>query len=69
MSDFESRSQRFVALCILGVLLFNFPILALFNVPGKVFGVPVLYAYIFGAWAALIVLMAFVAEVLGRDGQ
>ncbi len=69
MSDFESRSQRFVALCILGVLLFNFPILALFNVPGAVFGIPVLYAYIFGAWAALIALMAFVAEALGRDGQ
>jgi hypothetical protein len=69
MSDFESRSQRFVALCILGVLLFNFPILALFNVPGAVFGIPVLYAYIFGAWAALIALMAFVAEALGRDRQ
>jgi hypothetical protein len=69
MSDFESRSQRFVALCILGVLLFNFPILALFNVPGAVFGIPVLYAYIFGAWAALIALMAFVAEAFGRDGQ
>ncbi len=69
MSDFESRSQRFVALCILGVLLFNFPVLALFNIPGTVFGVPVLYAYIFGAWAALIALMAFVAEGLGRDRQ
>jgi hypothetical protein len=69
MSDFESRSQRFAALCILGVLLFNFPILALFNVSGSIMGVPVLYAYIFGAWAALIALMAFVAEALGRDGQ
>jgi hypothetical protein len=69
MSDFESRSQRFVALCILGVLLFNFPILALFNVSGSIMGVPVLYAYIFGAWAALIALMAFVAEALGRDRQ
>ena len=53
MTDFESRSQRFVALCILGVLLFNYPILALFNISGAVFGVPVLYAYIFVAWAAL----------------
>ena len=67
MSDFESRGQRFVALCMLGVLLFNYPILALFNISGTVFGVPVLYAYIFGAWAALILLMAFVAESRGRD--
>jgi hypothetical protein len=62
MSDFESKGHRFVALWMLGVVLFNFPILALFNVPGAVFGVPVLYAYLFVAWAALIALMAFLAE-------
>ena len=58
----ETKSQRFVALCMLGMLLFNFPILALFNVDGTLFGVPVLYAYLFMAWAALIALMALVAE-------
>jgi uncharacterized membrane protein len=58
----EKKAQRFVALCMLGMLLFNFPILALFNVPGTLFGVPALYAYIFMAWAALIALMALVAE-------
>jgi hypothetical protein len=58
----ESKSQRFVALCMLGMVLFNFPILALFNVGGTLLGVPVLYAYIFLAWAALIALMALVAE-------
>jgi hypothetical protein len=47
---------------MLGVVLFNFPVLALFNVSGTVLGVPVLYAYIFAAWAFLIALMAFVAE-------
>jgi len=47
---------------MLGVLLFNYPILALFNVTSTVFGVPLLYAYIFAAWAVLIALMAFVAE-------
>ena len=62
MSDFESKGQRFVALCMLGTLLFNYPILALFNVSGVLFGVPVLYAYIFIAWAVLIGLMAWVAE-------
>ena len=67
MSDFESRGQRFVALCMLGILLFNYPVLALFNVPGFLFGIPVLYAYIFMAWAALIALMAMVAESRGRD--
>ena len=62
MSEFESKGHRFVALCALGLLLFNYPILALFNVSGTVFGVPVLYAWIFIAWALLIALMALVAE-------
>ena len=62
MNEFESKGQRFVALCMLGTVLFNYPILALFNVPGALLGVPVLYAYIFVAWAALIGLMASVAE-------
>jgi hypothetical protein len=58
----ESKSHRFVALCMLGMVLFNFPVLALFNVGGTLLGVPVLYAYLFLAWAALIALMALVAE-------
>jgi uncharacterized membrane protein len=58
----QNRGQRFVAVCMLGLLLFNFPILALFNVPGTLFGIPVLYAYLFIAWAALIALMALVAN-------
>ena len=61
MND-ETRGQRFVAVCMLGMVLFNFPILALFNVPGTLLGVPVLYAYIFLAWAVLIALMALVAN-------
>ena len=62
MNDFESKGQRFVALCMFGVLLFSYPVLSLFNVPGTLFGVPVLYAYLFIAWAALIALMAYIAE-------
>ena len=62
MTDPETRGQRFVALCMLGIVLFNYPVLALFNVPGTLFGIPVLYAYIFIAWAALIGLMALIAD-------
>jgi hypothetical protein len=62
MSEIESKGPRFVALCMLGILLFNYPILTLFNVPGALFGVPVLYVYLFIAWAALIAMMAYLAE-------
>jgi hypothetical protein len=56
------RTARLVALAMLGSLLFNFPLLALFNRPGSFLGIPVLYAWIFGAWMALIVLMALAVE-------
>jgi len=62
----SEQSQRLVALFALGVLLFSFPLLSLFNVGGTVFGVPVLYAYLFGAWAALIASMILVIERKGR---
>ena len=54
--------QRLVALACLGFLLFNYPLLGLFNSPQTIGGVPVLYAYLFVAWAALIGLLAIVAE-------
>ena len=62
MGNSEAKGQRLAALCMLGALLFNFPILALFNVPGTLFGVPLLYDYIFIAWAVLIAAMALIAE-------
>jgi hypothetical protein len=58
----EAKGQRLVALFILGCLLFNYPVLSLFNVAATAFGVPVLYAYIFAAWALLVALMAYVVE-------
>jgi hypothetical protein len=62
MSESERRTPRLVALCLLGCLLFNYPILALFNVRGTLLGIPVLYAYIFSVWALLIALMAIAVE-------
>ena len=56
------KGVRLVALCMLGAILFNFPVLAVFNKPGFFFGIPSLYAYIFIAWALLIAAMALVVE-------
>jgi len=57
-----ARAARLAFLFMLGLLLFNYPLLALFNVQGSVFGVPLLYAYIFAAWFLLIALVAAVME-------
>jgi hypothetical protein len=56
------KGQRLVAVFLLGLLLFNYPLMALFNRAAVAFGIPVLYAYIFGAWALLIALLAIVIE-------
>jgi len=52
------QSERLVALFALGCLLLTYPLLSLFNRSGTVFGIPILYAYLFGAWALLIALAA-----------
>jgi len=62
VQEHERRGQRLVVLFIFGCLLFNYPVLSLFNVATAVFGVPVLYAYIFAAWALLVALMALAVE-------
>ena len=54
--------QRLIALFLLGCLLFNYPLLYLFNIEHHLFGIPLLYVYIFAAWALLIALIAVVVE-------
>jgi len=59
------KGQRLVALFLLGFLLFNYPLLTLFVGPAHVWGIPLLYVYVFAVWAALIGLMALVVEKRG----
>ena len=62
MNQPSIKGQRLAALFLLGVLLFNYPLLQLFARNDMVWGVPLLYCYVFCAWAALIGLMALVVE-------
>jgi hypothetical protein len=61
------QSQRLVALFLFGALLLTYPLLALFNHGGSVLGIPVLYAYLFGAWGLLIGLLAWAAHTRPDD--
>jgi hypothetical protein len=56
------KGQRLVALFLLGCLLLNFPLVALFAGSAELFGIPLLYVYVFVAWAVLIGLMALAVE-------
>jgi hypothetical protein len=61
-------SERLVALFILGVLLFSPPFLLIFDNSATLMGIPVLYLYLFVAWAALIGLLALAIEKM-EDGE
>ena len=54
---------RLAGLFLLGCLLFNYPLVALFDRPILVGGVPLLYAYLFAAWLLVIVATALVVEL------
>ncbi|WP_079437460.1 hypothetical protein [Zoogloea sp. LCSB751] len=54
--------QRLVALFLFGWVIVNYPVLAIFDVQASLAGIPILYLYVFGVWAALIALMAWVIE-------
>lgn len=56
------KAERLVALFLVGWIGFNPPILALFGVPRLVFGLPVLFVYLFFGWAAVIGLAALIVE-------
>ena len=56
------KAERLVGLFLLGCLLFNYPLLALFNLRATILGIPSVYAYLFAAWLLLVALAAAIME-------
>lgn len=56
------KNRRLAGVFLLGWILFNYPILALFNLPASFLGIPILYGYIFAAWAGLIAIVIFITH-------
>jgi hypothetical protein len=54
--------ERLALLFLLGILLVNFPVLAIFHQPATLGGIPVLYLYLFGVWVAGIVAVFVLAH-------
>ena len=55
-------AQRLVALFVAGLLLFNFPLLALWDHDIRVLGLPLFPAALFTLWALLIAVLAWWLE-------
>jgi len=60
------EAQRLLALFAAGWLLFNFPLLGLWNFEITCWGVPLFPLALFGLWAVLIAATAWLAERPGR---
>jgi len=56
-------SRRLFGIFLLGFILFDYPILSIFNVETFLFGIPLLYLYMLIVWLLLILLIVFVTRV------
>lgn len=56
----DKKNDRLICLFLLGMILFNYPILSLLNRPAMVFGIPLLYFYIFFIWAVWIFFVGII---------
>jgi len=62
MTPENKKYKRLVALFLFGLVLLNYPILSLLNIDIMIFGLPLLYVYIFCIWGLLIFLSALVTN-------
>lgn len=58
----QQSREYLVILFIGGVLAINYPVLDLFDRSWVVFGIPLLYFYLYLAWLALIIVLIVVVE-------
>ncbi len=58
----KQRTEQLVVLAVIGALALNYPLLSLFAGSGLLFGIPLLYFYLFALWGGLIAFAGFVLE-------
>lgn len=58
----SGRKERLTAAFLLGLVLFMPPLLAVASKDVMVWGIPLLYLWLFGSWLVLIVVLALVVE-------
>jgi hypothetical protein len=53
---------KLIAVTTLAAACFTYPLLSLFDLPVRVLGVPLVWAYLFVVWALLIAAVAVVSR-------
>jgi hypothetical protein len=62
MTNDNVKNKRLVGLFLLGCLLFNYPLLSLFNLKRMLYSLPLFYLYIFTVWSAMIILLIVITN-------
>lgn len=64
------RGERLLALFFGGLMAINYPLLSIFDLEGLVWGIPILYFYMFTAWAGIFICAALTLRKRpGRDDR
>jgi hypothetical protein len=63
MTPENIKNKRLFCLFLLGCLIFNYPIISLFNHEIFIFGIPLLFVFLFCAWGLIIIAMIFITRI------
>ena len=62
MPESKRQNERLIVIMIIGVIALNYPLLSLFSKNKLIFGIPVLYLYLFIVWFIFIGCVAVIQE-------
>ena len=62
MPEIERQNERLIVVLVIGTIALNYPLLSLFSKVRLLFGIPVLYLYIFAIWSVFIACVALILE-------
>ncbi len=66
MPESKRQNERLIVLLIIGIIALNYPLLSLFSKVKLIFGIPLLYFYLFSVW---IIFIGCVAVILERKSS
>jgi hypothetical protein len=62
MTPENIKNKRLFCLFLLGCLILNYPIISVFNHEIFIFGIPLLFVFLFCGWGLIIVAMIFITR-------
>ena len=61
--------ETWVIFFILGVIMMNYPFIHIFDIPSRIFGMPVLFIYLFLGWLISIGVVYLFVKAISLDNE